>query len=62
MGGTHNRLRNHLNWELERGCCLGSFAAWAMIVAQPGWRDLFLEEEESFVPVLPVENWMPVAL
>jgi len=48
--------------EHERDAVLGSIAAWAMVVARPGWRDLFIDEEESFAPVSPVEYWMPVAI
>jgi len=50
------------NCEHERDAVLGSIAAWAMVVARPGWQDLFLEEHETFVPVSPVEYWMPVAI
>ncbi len=50
------------NSEHERDAILGSIAAWAMVVARPGWHNLFLEEQETFVPVSPVEYWMPVAI
>jgi predicted nuclease with RNAse H fold len=50
-----------LSCEHQRDAVLGSIAAQAMVRSQRGWRDLFLNEGESFVPVSPVEYWMPVA-
>jgi len=47
--------------EHERDATLGALAAWAMVSAAPGWRDIALDEKDSFVPVPPVEYWMPVA-
>jgi hypothetical protein len=46
--------------EHERDAALGAFAAWAMLTEQAGWRDLFQVEDKPFVPVPPVEYWMPV--
>jgi hypothetical protein len=46
--------------EHERDAALGAFAAWAMVTEQAGWRDLFQDEDKPFVPVPPVEYWMPV--
>jgi hypothetical protein len=50
-----------LSCDHERDAALGSFAAWAMFVTQSGWRNLFLDERDPFVPVAPVEYWMPLA-
>ena len=47
--------------EHERDAALGALTAWAMVSAAPGWRDIALEEKDVFVPVPPVEYWMPVA-
>jgi hypothetical protein len=47
--------------EHERDAALGAVAAWAMMTKQANWRDLFENEDEPFVPVSPVEYWMPVA-
>jgi hypothetical protein len=30
-----------------------------MMVTPDGWRDLFVDETDPFVPVPPVEYWMP---
>jgi hypothetical protein len=46
--------------EHERDAVLGAVAAWAMVMAAPGWRDIAREEEHAFVPVPPVEYWMPI--
>jgi len=45
--------------EHERDAALGALAAWAMVSAAAGWRDIALEEEDAFAPVPPVEYWMP---
>lgn len=50
-----NTLSDH-----ERDAALGAFAASAMVKGCEGWRNLFLEEDEPFVPVEQVEYWMPV--
>ena len=47
--------------EHERDAALGALSACAMVSAASGWRDIALEEKDSFVPVPPVEYWMPVA-
>jgi hypothetical protein len=47
--------------EHERDAALGAVAAWAMVSAAPGWRNIALDEKDSFVPVPPVEYWMPAA-
>ncbi len=44
----------------ERDAALGAVGAWAMLRGRPGWRDLFLDEDQTFVPVSPVEYWMPI--
>jgi hypothetical protein len=31
-----------------------------MVTEQAGWRDLFQNEDQPFVPVPPVEYWMPI--
>lgn len=49
-----DRLSEH-----ERDAALAAASAWAMMVAPHGWRDLALDEPEPFVPVPPVEYWMP---
>ena len=49
----------HLS-EHERDAALGTIAAWAMVTKPSGWRDLFLDEEEAFAPVSPIEYWMPI--
>lgn len=46
--------------EHERDAALGAFAAWAMVTKRTDWRDLFKDEDKPFVPVPPVEYWMPV--
>jgi hypothetical protein len=46
--------------EHERDAALGAFAAWAMVTEQAGWRDLFQDEDKPFVPVPPIEYWMPI--
>jgi hypothetical protein len=47
--------------EHERDAALGALTAWAMVYAAPRWRDISLEEKDAFVPVPPVEYWMPIA-
>jgi hypothetical protein len=47
--------------EHERDAGLGAVAALAMIERTAGWKDLAAEEEDAFVPVAPVEYWMPLA-
>jgi hypothetical protein len=44
----------------ERDAVLGAFAAWAMMSARQGWRNLYRHSESTFVPVFPVEYWMPI--
>jgi hypothetical protein len=46
--------------EHERDAALGAFAAWAMVSKRANWRDLFQDEDKPFVPVPPVEYWMPI--
>jgi hypothetical protein len=46
--------------EHERDALLGAVTAWAMVQRANGWRDIGLEESEAFVPVPPVEYWMPI--
>jgi predicted nuclease with RNAse H fold len=46
--------------EHERDAALGAIAAWSMVTHSQGWRDLYLIEEQTFVPVPPVEYWMPI--
>lgn len=46
--------------EHERDAALGAVAALAMIRKADGWRDLALDENDAFVPVAPVEYWMPI--
>jgi len=45
--------------EHERDAALAAVGAWAMLVRPAGWRDLVLDEPDPFVPVPPVEYWMP---
>ena len=45
--------------EHERDAALGAVGAWAMIVKPAGWRDLSRDESHPFMPVPPVEYWMP---
>lgn len=45
--------------EHERDAALGALGAWAMITRPRGWRDLLLDEDAPFVPISPVEYWMP---
>jgi len=52
-----SRLSDH-----ERDAALGAVAASAMINRRSGWRDLYLEENNPFTPVSPVEYWMPVEM
>jgi hypothetical protein len=40
--------------EHERDAALGAMAAWAMVSATPGWRDIAPEDGDAFVPVPPV--------
>lgn len=49
-----------LSCDHERDAALGSIGAWAMFVKRPGWWNLFVDEIEPFVPVAPVEYWMPM--
>ena len=51
-----NDLSDH-----ERDAALGAVAAWAMINCLNGWRDLYPDEKNPFVPVSPVEYWMPLS-
>jgi predicted nuclease with RNAse H fold len=46
--------------EHERDAALGAVGAFAMLRGASGWRDLAPDEEEPFVPVAPVEYWMPI--
>lgn len=46
--------------EHERDAALGALTAWAMVTKAAGWRDLFMEEQDAFVPVSPVSYWMPI--
>ena len=55
IAGEADTLSDH-----QRDAALGAVAAWAMFVGLPGWRDLFLDEDQTFVPVAPVEYWMPI--
>jgi hypothetical protein len=50
---------SHLS-EHERDAALGAVAAWAMMSKRSGWRDLYRDEEDAFLPVSPAEYWMPV--
>lgn len=45
----------------QRDAALGAVGAWAMVTRPAGWRDLFQDEEGAFVPVAPVEYWMPIS-
>jgi hypothetical protein len=46
--------------EHERDAALGAVAALAMLRKLDGWRNLALNESNPFVPVAPVEYWMPI--
>lgn len=46
--------------EHERDAALGAVAALEMLRKADGWRDLALDENDAFVPVAPVEYWMPI--
>jgi hypothetical protein len=46
--------------EHERDAAVGAVGAFAMLRSASGWRDLAPDEEEPFVPVAPVEYWMPI--
>lgn len=43
-----------------RDAALGAVAALAMLEERQGWRDLYLEEVNSWAPVSPVSYWMPI--
>ncbi len=53
-GGTDN-ISEH-----ERDAALGAVAAWSMVENKLNWKNLYLMEEQTFVPVPPVEYWMPI--
>ena len=61
--GVSHLIEPKLLWktEHERDAALGAFGALAMIEKRSGWRDLYLEEENAYTPVSPVEYWMPDA-
>lgn len=46
--------------EHERDAALGAIAAWSMVINAKGWRDLYMMEDKPFVPISPVEYWMPI--
>ena len=49
--------------EHERDARTAAYAAWRMHQNAPGWRDLFLEEPDPFLPLgngTPVSYWMPI--
>ena len=46
--------------EHERDAGLGAFAALAMMEGAVGWKDLVIDESDPFVPIPPVEYWMPL--
>jgi hypothetical protein len=60
-----NDLREFLRCEAtgtcehERDAALGAFAAWAMLTKREGWKNLLSDESDAFVPVPPIEYWMP---
>ncbi len=46
--------------EHERDAAVGAIAAASMVTSASGWRNLYVMEEGPFVPIAPVEYWMPV--
>lgn len=48
--------------EHVRDAALAAFAAWAMIHKIDGWRDLFLDETDPYLPISgPIAFWYPVS-
>jgi len=44
----------------ERYAALASLSAWAMLSQPPGWRNLYLEEQNPYSPIAsPLGYWMP---
>ena len=54
-GGTDSVSEHERDAALE-----GAIAAWSMVTHSQGWRYFYLIEEQTFVPVPPVEYWMPI--
>jgi hypothetical protein len=46
--------------EHERDAAIGAIGAMAMLLRLEGWRDIVEDEQNPFVPVSPVEYWMPI--
>lgn len=46
--------------EHERDAVLGALGAFAMVRGAAGWRNLAQDERDPFIPVAPVEYWMPI--
>ena len=59
--GAMNQLIAETETEHERDAVVSAYAAWAMLNGFGGWRDLYLDEPDPFLPLgTPVSYWMPI--